>query len=78
MKVGVAAAEEAVVPFMLKPVAVGALWVTEGLNGCGGGGAPAAALEDLGTKKTEAPRGDTVGKGVSLCPSAMQKVGDRT
>ena len=35
-------------------------------------------LEDLGAKKMEAPRGDTVGKGVSLCPPALQKVGDRT
>ena len=35
-------------------------------------------LEDLGAKKTEAPRGDTVGKGVNLCPPALQKVGDRT
>ena len=34
-------------------------------------------LEDLGAKKTEAPRGDTVCKGVSLCPSAQQKVDDR-
>ena len=35
-------------------------------------------LEDLGAKKMEAPRGDTVGKGVSLCPPALQKVGDLT
>ena len=35
-------------------------------------------LEDLGTKKMEAPRGDTVGKGVSPCPPALQKVDDRT
>ena len=35
-------------------------------------------LEDLGAKKTEAPRGDMVGKGVSLCPPALQKVGDFT
>ena len=35
-------------------------------------------LEDLGAKKMEASRGDTVGKGVSLCPPALQKVGDRT
>ena len=31
-------------------------------------------LEDLGAKKMEASRGDTVGKGVSLCPPALQKV----
>ena len=35
-------------------------------------------LEDLGAKKMEALSGDTVGKGVSLFPSALQKVGDRT
>ena len=35
-------------------------------------------LEDLGAKKMEAPRGDTVGKSVSLCPPALKKVGDRT
>ena len=35
-------------------------------------------LEDLGTKKMEAPCGDTVGKGVNLCPPVCQKVGDRT
>ena len=35
-------------------------------------------LEDLGAKKMEALRGDTVGKGVSPCPPAPQKVGDRT
>ena len=35
-------------------------------------------LEDLGAKKMEAPRGDTVVKGVSPCPPALQKVGDRT
>ena len=35
-------------------------------------------LEDLGAKKMEAPRGDRDGKGVSLCPPALQKVGDRT
>ena len=35
-------------------------------------------LEDLGAKMMEAPRGDTVGKGVILCPPARQKVGDRT
>ena len=35
-------------------------------------------LEDLGAKKMEAPRGDTVGKGVSLCSPALQKVGDHT
>ena len=34
-------------------------------------------LEDLGAKKMEVPRGDTVGKGVSLCPPALQKMGDR-
>ena len=35
-------------------------------------------LEDLGVKKMETPRGDTVGKGVSLCSPALQKVGDCT
>ena len=35
-------------------------------------------LQDLGAKKREAPLGDTVGKGVGLCPPALQKVGDRT
>ena len=35
-------------------------------------------LEVLGAKKMEAPRGDRVGKGVSLCPPALQKVGDCT
>ena len=29
-------------------------------------------VEDLGAKKMEAPRGDTVGKGVSPCPPALQ------
>ena len=35
-------------------------------------------LEDLGAKKMEAPRGDRDRKGVSLCPPALQKVGDCT
>ena len=35
-------------------------------------------LEDLDAKKTEAPWGDRARKGVSLCPPALQKVGDRT
>ena len=35
-------------------------------------------LEYLGAKKIEAPRGDTVGKGVSLYPPTLQKVGDHT
>ena len=35
-------------------------------------------LEDLGAKKTEPPRGDRDRKGVSPCPPALQKVGDRT
>ena len=35
-------------------------------------------LEDLCAKKTEAPRGDRDGKGVSPYPPALQKVGDRT
>ena len=35
-------------------------------------------LEDLGAKKMVAPHGDTVSKGVSRCPPALQKVGDRT
>ena len=30
-------------------------------------------LEDLGAKKTEAPRGDRDGKGVNPCPPALQK-----
>ena len=35
-------------------------------------------LEDLGTKKTKAPRRDMVGKGVSPYPPALQKVGEPT
>ena len=35
-------------------------------------------LAHLVAKKTEAPRGDRDGKGVSLCPPALQMVGDRT
>ena len=35
-------------------------------------------LEDLGAKKMDALRGDTVGKGISHCPPALQKVGNRT